>query len=129
MKVVKYLVVMFLLISLCGCVVGFRNVNREILGGVAAGMSQEEVKGIAGDPAGVKDLIVDGREYEVWSYPIEDKLAGKYNALGYPYYEVLFSDGKVRRWHKSRVYSQPEYELEHYNAPEDATTVIIFDKN
>ncbi|MFH1621918.1 MAG: hypothetical protein ABIA97_02215 [Candidatus Omnitrophota bacterium] len=126
MKGAKFTLVGFLLLSLCGCVVAFRNIDRETLGGVSFGMSKQEVKNIAGAPATIKKVVINSKEYESWIYPIQEKFVGKYNAMGYPYYEVLFLEEKVNRWHKARVYSQPEFELQHYDTPEGVRTYQFF---
>ncbi|MBL7130705.1 MAG: hypothetical protein ISS45_04810 [Candidatus Omnitrophica bacterium] len=128
MKGVNFLLIFFLLIGFLGCVVAFQSINEETLSGISVGMNKEEVINIAGEPAQKKNRLIDGKEYKVWSYPIKELFAGKYNPLGYSYYEVLFLDGKVKQWYKTKVYSQPKYELQQPQAPEGARTFKIFER-
>lgn len=128
MKSIKFLLVICLLIGLCGCVIGFRNVNEETLGDISPGMSKEEVIEAIGEPAEKKIALIQDKEYDIWTYPVERFFAGKYNPLGYLYYDIVLSGDKVKEWYKTKLYSQPQYDLEHHKAPEDATTFEIFKK-
>lgn len=125
MKITRFLVTVFLIISLSGCIVAFKNVNEDTLGGVSVGMSKEEVATAVGEPLEKREQVVLGKEYEIWIYPVERFFARKYNALGYVYYEILFLDDSVKEWNKTQMYSQPKYELKQYETPEGARTLKI----
>ncbi|MFC1708576.1 hypothetical protein ACFL2J_00755 [Candidatus Omnitrophota bacterium] len=128
MRSIKFLLILSLLIGFCGCVVAFKNINEENFADISMGMSKEEVVVIVGEPVDKKTKLIEGKEYEEWSYPIEEKFAKKYNPLGYLYYEVLFKGDKVKEWYKARVYSQPKYDLEYLEAPDGTKAYRIFEK-
>jgi hypothetical protein len=116
------------LIVFSGCVVAFKSISANTFDGLSVGMSKEQVTKMAGEPTEKENMLIDGKEYEVWTYPIERQFAGKYNALGYLYYEILFLDNQVKHWDTLKVYSQPEYKLKHPQAPEGARTFKFFEK-
>ena len=126
MRTIKFLLISCLLIGLCGCVVAFKNVNEDSLSGISPGMTQDEVVKSVGEPVERRIRTVNQKEYEIWVYPIERFFAKKYNPLGYLYYEIVFSEGKVREWYKTKLYSQPLYELEHHETPEGVKGIEIF---
>lgn len=128
MKFLKFLVIVFLIVSFSGCVVAFRNVNEATLNGISPGMNTEEVIQSVGEPVEKRKISILSKEYELWLYPIERFFAKKYNPLGYSFYEVVFLDGKVREWHKTQMYSQPKYELELRETPEGMKGLKIFMK-
>jgi competence protein ComGF len=107
-------------------VVAFKNVDEENLSGVSPGMTQDEVASSVGQPVEKRIRTVNQKEYEIWIYPIERFFARKYNPLGYQYYEIVFSEGKVREWNKTNLYSQPQYELERHETPEGVKGIEIF---
>ncbi|MFC1646303.1 hypothetical protein ACFL2Y_03890 [Candidatus Omnitrophota bacterium] len=127
MKIAKFLLVIFLLIGLCGCVVAFKNINEESLGGISLGMSTEEVVNMVGQPVEKKSMVIEDKQYEVWSYPKERFFAKRYNPLGYLYYDIVFEEGKVKEWFKAKVYSQPKYDLENPKAPEGTREYKFFE--
>jgi hypothetical protein len=126
MKTMRFLLIFSFLIGFAGCVVAFKNVNEESLSGISPGMTQEEVLKSVGEPVEKRIRIVWDKEYEIWIYPVQRFFAKRYNPMGYLYYEVLFSDNKVREWYQTKMYSQPAYELEHHETPEGIKGIKIF---
>jgi len=128
MKNIKFITIFIFLIFISGCIVAFRAINEETFNGIVLGMDQQSVINIAGEPMKKRNKTIEGKDYEVWIYPIERFFAKKYNPFGYLYYEILFLDGKVKEWHRSKVYSQPKYDLDKPEAPEGIKVYKFFEQ-
>jgi hypothetical protein len=108
----KNIIIVFLLAMLSGCGFVFQNFDQGEHKSLAYGMSKEEVIAKIGEPQKTSIKVIDGKEYEVWEYPNNNRSKiEKMNALGIIYSEVFFLNGKVVQRDKDRVYAQPSYEF------------------
>ncbi|MBN1869859.1 MAG: hypothetical protein JW847_04705 [Candidatus Omnitrophica bacterium] len=106
----KSIIVFLVLMGLSGCGFVFQNFNQDEPMELTYGMSKQEVMRIVGEPQNISIKEIDGKEYQVWEYPDENRKAvEKMRALGIIYSQVFFLDGKLVQRDKNRVYAQPEY--------------------
>ena len=117
----KKILILFLVLSLSGCIYVRQNYNTPLLEEITTRMSMDEVRDKIGSPAETQTVEINDKEYEAWRYPIEEKFVGRYNAVPRSYYEILFLDGEVSRWDKVKVVSQPTYD---YDEPDPAGKVL-----
>ena len=117
----KKALILLLVLGLSGCIYVRQNYNTSLLEGIATRMSMDEVRGKIGSPVETQTVEINDKKYEAWRYPIEEKFVGRYNAVPRSYYEILFLDGKVSRWDKVKVVSQPEYD---YDEPDPEGKVV-----
>jgi len=99
-------------LMLAGCAFVFTDVNTNDFSSVKPGMSAAEITGSLGAPFQTSKETVAGKEYEIWVYPV-DKIhpsAASGKRIGVSDYEVLFMDGKVDQWRKTRTIAQPGYQ-------------------
>lgn len=121
--------ILFLLLCLSGCIVAFQNLNDPGFEKVMMGMSKEETIETIGRSLSQKVATINGKDYEVWEYPVQEPTKRRFNPIGTSYYQILFLDGKVERWEKIKVYAQPTYGFEEPSAPEGDITTFEFYKN
>ena len=115
----KNIIIISLLMMLSGCGFVFQNFDQGEHKSLTYGMSKEEVVAKIGEPQKISKKVIDGKEYEVWEYPNNNRSRiEKMNALGIIYSEVFFLNGKVVQRDKNRVYAQPEYDFLESSNPE-----------
>jgi len=106
-------VVLLSVFMLAGCAFVFTDVNTRDFTSVTTGMTSAEVENTLGIPFQTSKEIVAGKEYEIWIYPADkihpSQSSGK--RIGLSDYEVLFLDGKVDQWRKTRTIAQPGYQV------------------
>jgi outer membrane protein assembly factor BamE (lipoprotein component of BamABCDE complex) len=120
----KKILVLVLLWGLSGCAFVSQNFNANEYQGLKNGMSREEVKSALGEPHKQNTLMIEGKQYEAWEYPVSEPQKIKYNRLGDTYYKVFFLEGKVSRWDKDKVFAQPDFGFHESAAPEQKVTII-----
>lgn len=105
-------VVFFPVLMLAGCAFVFTDVNTRDFTAVKTGMTAAEVESRLGSPFQTGRETVDGNEYEIWTYPAGriNPSPDSSNKIGVSDYEVLFRDGKVDQWRKTRTIAQPGYQ-------------------
>ncbi len=105
-------VVLLPVFMLAGCAFVFTDVNTRDFTSVKPGMTAVEVENTLGIPFQTSQETVAGKEYEIWTYPADkvhpSPAAGK--RIGVSDYEILFTDGKVDQWRKTRTIAQPGYQ-------------------
>jgi hypothetical protein len=96
---------------LAGCAFVFTDVNTRDFSNVSVGMTTEAVTKAFGEPVKTSKETAADKEYDIWEYPATKILPqGHPERIGSRNYEVLFVDGKVDQWRKTRVIAQPGYE-------------------
>ena len=122
----KTILIVLIIPLLFGCSVVLQSRNDPGIREDLLGMSKEEVLQLKGDPAERRTAVFEGKEYEVWLYPVKDPDAMKVNPVGKFDYQIFFSGEKVHHWDKINVLAQPAYE---YDEPDssgkDITTLEV----
>jgi hypothetical protein len=119
-----------LMIGFFGCTYVSQNVYDQNLNGITLQMSKDEVMEKIGKPPEVKTEVIQGKEYEVWRYPVKDLMSGKFNPPYLSYLEVRFLEGKVTQWKNAKIYAQPDYKLQQPVPEGEVKTFEFFkDKN
>lgn len=125
----KKIAILFLSLCISGCIFAFQDLNEPGFEKVRVGMSKEETIETTGKPLSQKVVTINGEDYEVWKYPVQEPTKRRFNPIGNSYYQILFLDGKVKQCEKIKVYAQPTYGFEEPSAPEGKITTFEFYKN
>lgn len=117
----RMILILVSMIFLGGCIFVSQSVMEQKLKGIRVGMDKSEVANELGKPIKTESILIGKQEYESWKYPVQRKWAGKVEALGDYYYEVLFLKDKVYRWDYIKTLSQPSY---NYQQPDSSNAVV-----
>ena len=111
-------IILALFLGLSGCAFVFQDVSNAGYKNLVYGMSKEQVIDQLGNPqTQIKEIIV-GQMYEIWEYPVKKPDNLKLNSMGSFSRKVFFSDGKLVRWDKDKIYAQPSFEFQETRIPE-----------
>lgn len=106
----KTIGVLFLALVLAGCGVVVKNINdADNNRGLRSGMSKQEVIALLGTPEKESIQTIEGKEYEVFQYPLEVERSDKVRTFATNYFRVFFLDGRLAQWEKDKVFAQPNY--------------------
>jgi len=105
------IIILVLLLGLSGCAFVFQDFNEGENKNLVYGMSKEEVTRDFGVPQKESKVIITGKEYEVWEYPVNELSKIKSNRVGISSRKVFFLGDKVVLWDKDKVYAQPSFEF------------------
>lgn len=105
----KIIFVLFLSLALSGCGFVVKNINDEDSRNLKTGMSKQEVVDVLGAPQKESIMTIEGKEYLVYQYPLEETKEAKIRVLPTNYFRVFFLDGKLVQWEKDKIIAQPAY--------------------
>ena len=107
----RKIIILVLLLGLSGCAFIFQDFNESEYKNLVYGMTKEEMARVFGAPQKESKVIIAGKEYEVWEYPVNEPSKIKLNRIGTSFHKVFFLDDKVVLWDKDKVYAQPSFEF------------------